>query len=117
MCLLTSICAYLQAEKNETYIENFKKIEKLVLVLFERDSMVNPRESSWFGFYAPGQSTIVLPYNETDLYKNVSFLRFFSFLKFKYIVNRPECYDGKYLSFIRQKIMLVTAQILKYWEY
>ncbi|KAL0270574.1 UNVERIFIED_CONTAM: hypothetical protein PYX00_007940 [Menopon gallinae] len=59
-----------KASKNESYIENFKKLEKLVLVRFEKDSMVNPRESSWFGFYAPGQSRIILPYNETDLYKN-----------------------------------------------
>ena len=30
--------------------------------------MVQPRESEWFGFYAPGQDIDVLPLNQTALY-------------------------------------------------
>lgn len=59
-------------EKNESYAENLQQLERLVLVLFQNDSMVTPRESSWFGFYAPGQADKILSFEETELFKNVS---------------------------------------------
>ena len=31
--------------------------------------MVDPRGTEWFDYYQPGQGKIILPYNETDLYK------------------------------------------------
>ncbi|KRZ83660.1 Palmitoyl-protein thioesterase 1, partial [Trichinella sp. T8] len=55
---------------NQTYIENLQKLQNMVLIKFNRDSMVVPPESSWFGFYAPGQAVDVIPLKETELYKN-----------------------------------------------
>ncbi|KRZ32127.1 Palmitoyl-protein thioesterase 1 [Trichinella pseudospiralis] len=55
---------------NQTYIENLQKLQNMVMVKFTRDSMVVPPESSWFGFYAPGQAIDVIPLKETELYKN-----------------------------------------------
>lgn len=37
--------------RNETYVENFTSLHKLVLVLFDQDRTVVPKESSWFGTY------------------------------------------------------------------
>lgn len=53
---------------NETYKDNLKKLENLVLVKFNQDSMVIPRESAWFGFYAPGQDRELLELQNTTLY-------------------------------------------------
>ncbi|KRX68256.1 Aromatic-L-amino-acid decarboxylase [Trichinella sp. T9] len=55
---------------NQTYIENLQKLQNMVMIKFTRDSMVVPPESSWFGFYAPGQAVDVIPLKETELYKN-----------------------------------------------
>jgi palmitoyl-protein thioesterase len=33
--------------------------------------MVQPRESEWFEFYAPGQDTQILPLRNSTLYKEV----------------------------------------------
>jgi len=49
---LTSINNELQ-RKNATYATNLKQLDALVLVLFEQDSTVVPKESSWFGSYPP----------------------------------------------------------------
>lgn len=37
--------------RNETYKKNFEKLEKLVLIMFEDDITVIPRESAWFGYF------------------------------------------------------------------
>ena len=44
-------------------------LEKLVLVKFAEDSTVVPRGTEWFEFYELGQAQKMLPYNQTDLYK------------------------------------------------
>lgn len=49
-----------------------KKLKGISLIMFKNDTMVVPKESSWFGFYAPGQSNKVLPYEKTNLYQEVS---------------------------------------------
>jgi len=54
---------------NETYRENLKKLQNLILVKFGADTVVQPRESSWFSWYQSGQDKTVVPMNETDLYK------------------------------------------------
>ena len=51
------------------YKENLLKLQKLVLVKFNEDSVVDPRGTEWFDYYEPGQGQRMLPYNETDLYK------------------------------------------------
>ncbi|KAI0035863.1 alpha/beta-hydrolase [Vararia minispora EC-137] len=48
--------------RNVTYAKNLAALENLVLILFSRDGTVVPKESSWFGSYAPdsaGDETVV----------------------------------------------------------
>merc|ERR1712212_356071 len=45
-----------KTEKNASYAENFSKLENFVMVKHNQDSMVEPRESSHFEFYVPGQA-------------------------------------------------------------
>lgn len=54
---------------NETYKENLQKLEKLVLIKFTEDTMVQPRESEWFGFYEPGQSNKIQSLQDSYLYR------------------------------------------------
>jgi len=56
------------ATKNSTYKRNMISLNNLGLVLFLNDSVVQPRESEWFGFYKEGQDKIVLPVQNTTLY-------------------------------------------------
>ncbi|PAA51713.1 hypothetical protein BOX15_Mlig029227g4 [Macrostomum lignano] len=53
---------------NRSYAANLQTLKNLVLVKFLSDSMVQPRESEWFGFYQPGQDKTVLPLRNTTLY-------------------------------------------------
>lgn len=53
---------------NESYRENLLALDNLVLVQFLSDEMVVPRESSLFGFYAPGQTKYMVPLEESPLY-------------------------------------------------
>lgn len=39
--------------RNATFKKNLKQLESLVLILFDKDTTVVPRESSWFGSVAP----------------------------------------------------------------
>jgi len=54
--------------KNETYAENLKKLENFVMAKFVNDTVVEPRESSHFEFYVPGQDKEILPLRESQLY-------------------------------------------------
>jgi palmitoyl-protein thioesterase len=54
--------------KNQTYINNLLKLEKLVLIMNAQDGFVIPRESSHFGFYKPGSDSEVIPMRQTRLY-------------------------------------------------
>ncbi|KAL7647922.1 UNVERIFIED_CONTAM: hypothetical protein RMT77_001532 [Armadillidium vulgare] len=58
-----------EREINEDYRNSLIALSNLVMVKFLQDSMVVPRESEWFGFYAPGQDEIVLPLRNTTLYQ------------------------------------------------
>lgn len=53
------------------YIKNLQKLEHFVMVKFDNDTMVQPRESSWFGFYKPGQSKKLQTLQESDIYQKV----------------------------------------------
>jgi palmitoyl-protein thioesterase len=46
---LTSINNEIADTRNKTYAHNLATLETLVLVLFERDKTVVPKESAWFG--------------------------------------------------------------------
>uniref|UniRef100_A0A8C4SKX2 Palmitoyl-protein thioesterase 1 n=1 Tax=Erpetoichthys calabaricus TaxID=27687 RepID=A0A8C4SKX2_ERPCA len=54
---------------NETYKKNLQALEKLVMVKFLKDSMVEPVVSEWFGFYKPGQAKETESLQESALYK------------------------------------------------
>ncbi|KAK7590603.1 hypothetical protein V9T40_002216 [Parthenolecanium corni] len=53
---------------NYAYRKNLMKLKNLVLVMFEDDRMVVPKESSWFGFYAPGQDINITKLEDSVLY-------------------------------------------------
>ena len=54
-----------KAVKNETYAVNLASLENFVMVKHNQDSMVEPRESSHFEFYTPGQSDVILPLKDS----------------------------------------------------
>lgn len=61
------------SSRNPAYANNLASLEKLVLILFREDTTVIPKESSWFGSYAPagdsapGEPTII-PMKQQPLY-------------------------------------------------
>ena len=55
--------------RNSSYAKNLAKLEKLVLVRFNNDTMVEPVDSEWFEFYKPGQALEIQPLKESDIYK------------------------------------------------
>ncbi|XVF22785.1 hypothetical protein REPUB_Repub12eG0201000 [Reevesia pubescens] len=57
------------AMRNSTYKERFASLQNLVLIMFEDDSVLIPKETSWFGYYPDGAFDPVLPAKETKLYK------------------------------------------------
>lgn len=60
-----------EREINEDYVERLQGIEKFVMVQFANDSMVTPRESSWFQFYQPGQDKMLLELDQSRVYKRL----------------------------------------------
>ncbi|KAL5485072.1 hypothetical protein ACEPAI_7714 [Sanghuangporus weigelae] len=50
---LTSINNEIPETVNETYANNLVTLSNLVLILFSEDKTVVPKESAWFGSYAP----------------------------------------------------------------
>ncbi|CAM8935494.1 hypothetical protein QQ045_012910 [Rhodiola kirilowii] len=55
-------------ERNSTYKERFSSLENLVLIMFEHDTVLIPKETSWFGYYPDGAFSPILSANETTLY-------------------------------------------------
>ncbi|XP_078717026.1 palmitoyl-protein thioesterase 1 [Lampetra fluviatilis] len=53
---------------NPSYRENLKKLNKFVMVMFNQDQMVEPKESEWFGFYKPGQAVEIYKLQDSSLY-------------------------------------------------
>lgn len=58
---------------NKTYVTNLLKLENLVLVRFDNDSIVQPVDTEWFGFYKPGQDKETQTLQESDIYQKVSY--------------------------------------------
>ncbi|MQM05054.1 hypothetical protein Taro_037864 [Colocasia esculenta] len=56
-------------ERNSTFKERFSSLQTLVLIMFGQDTVLVPRETSWFGYYDDGSFEPVLPPFETALYK------------------------------------------------
>ncbi|KAK6240105.1 hypothetical protein QUC31_005574 [Theobroma cacao] len=59
----------LNGTRNSTYKERFASLQNLVLIMFEDDTVLIPKETSWFGYYPDGSFDSVLPAQETKLYK------------------------------------------------
>ncbi|CAH8644355.1 unnamed protein product [Heterobilharzia americana] len=60
---------------NENYLNNLKKIKRLVLVKFLNDTIVVPRESEWFGFYQDGSTSNITRLQDSRLYTENSLSR------------------------------------------
>lgn len=56
---------------NQTYVYNLSKLDKFVLVKFNNDTIVQPKETEWFGFYEPGQAKKMIMLQESRLYIEV----------------------------------------------
>ncbi|XP_057808362.1 uncharacterized protein LOC131022841 isoform X2 [Salvia miltiorrhiza] len=54
--------------KNSTYKKRFSSLENLVLIKFENDAILVPKETSWFGYFPDGSWDPILPAQETTLY-------------------------------------------------
>ncbi|KAL3742723.1 hypothetical protein ACJRO7_018092 [Eucalyptus globulus] len=54
--------------RNSTYEERFASLQNLVLIMFEQDTVLIPKETSWFGYYPDGTFDTLLPAQETELY-------------------------------------------------
>jgi len=57
-----------KANKTLKYKERFSKIEKLTLIMNEKDSVIFPSSSAWFEFYEE-KSDKVIPLKESKFYK------------------------------------------------
>lgn len=53
---MTSINNEVPELRNQTFKRNFASLKNLVLILFSHEQTVVPKESSWFGSYAPRES-------------------------------------------------------------
>ncbi|KAI5655752.1 hypothetical protein M9H77_32939 [Catharanthus roseus] len=56
-------------EKNSTYKERLTSLNNLVLIMFEEDTIVIPRESSWFGFFSDDYNGPIQFPRMTKLYR------------------------------------------------
>ncbi|KAA8515858.1 hypothetical protein F0562_019037 [Nyssa sinensis] len=65
---LTKLNNEVSDHMNTTYKERFTSLENLVLIMFEQDKVLIPKETSWFGYYPKGSWSTVLPAQETPLY-------------------------------------------------
>ncbi|KAM1143169.1 hypothetical protein FF1_032156 [Malus domestica] len=55
-------------ERNSTYKERFSSLQNLVLIMFEHDTVLIPKETSWFGYYQDDSFKSILSPQQTDLY-------------------------------------------------
>ncbi|PVU94702.1 hypothetical protein BB561_002335 [Smittium simulii] len=53
---------------NQTYVDQIKKLEKLVLIHFMHENVLDPKKSSWFSFY--GSDNEVISLKNSTLYKD-----------------------------------------------
>ncbi|KAG7893092.1 hypothetical protein KL936_001266 [Ogataea polymorpha] len=66
--------AFLKFVNNEfirdtEYVDNFTKLEKLVMVMFSKDDMLVPKETAWFCDLDPDSGEII-PFNETSSFRD-----------------------------------------------
>lgn len=58
----------INSTRNSTYKERFASLQTLVLIMFEQDTVLVPKETSWFGYFPDGAFDPILPAQETLLY-------------------------------------------------
>ncbi|XP_047306569.1 palmitoyl-protein thioesterase 1-like [Impatiens glandulifera] len=56
-------------QKNAVYKKRFASLQNLVLIMFDDEEVLVPKETSWFGYFSDGSRKMVLPAQETTLYK------------------------------------------------
>ena len=54
---------------NPTYKQNLMRVSNITFIMFNKDTMVIPKESEWFGFYKPGQAKELMTLQESDIWK------------------------------------------------
>lgn len=54
---------------NQDYKNRLSNLSNFVMVMFSKDTMVQPKESEWFGFFKPGQDKEVQYLKDTPLYQ------------------------------------------------
>ncbi|XP_074377625.1 uncharacterized protein LOC141719136 isoform X2 [Apium graveolens] len=54
--------------RNSTYKHRFASLHNLVLIMFEQDIILIPRETALFGYYKDGSWSTILPAQKTKLY-------------------------------------------------
>nr|XP_043606102.1 palmitoyl-protein thioesterase 1-like isoform X3 [Erigeron canadensis] len=55
-------------ERNSTYKDRFSSLQNLVLIMFEQDTVLIPKETAWFGYFPYGEFTPALAPQQTKLY-------------------------------------------------
>ncbi|KAL2958858.1 hypothetical protein AAZX31_18G233200 [Glycine max] len=55
-------------KRNSTYRQRFASLQNLILIMFEQDTIVIPKETAWFGYYPNGALHPVVPVQQTELY-------------------------------------------------
>lgn len=53
---------------NDIYVKRLQRLNKFVMVKFLRDKIIQPIETSWFGFYPPDNDKVVLSLAETEVF-------------------------------------------------
>lgn len=53
---------------NEAYIERLQGLDKFVMIKFRNDTIVDPVETSHFGFYKPGSDSEKMTLEESELF-------------------------------------------------
>ncbi|ANM66489.1 alpha/beta-Hydrolases superfamily protein [Arabidopsis thaliana] len=56
-------------ERNSTFKDRFTNLHNLVLVMFESDTMLIPKETAWFGYYEDEGFDTLLSAQQTKLYR------------------------------------------------
>lgn len=63
-----------RSERNKTYAKQLASLDRFVMILFEDDQMVVPKESAWFGFYADATRKSILRLQDQLIYTEVGLI-------------------------------------------
>ena len=59
-----------QATKTASYTSSLSSLDLMLLIKFTKDTVVDPQESEWFGYYADNSMRSVLTMNQTEDFEN-----------------------------------------------